>query len=41
MIYFAAPLQDRVHRLLYESLATSGILGLGAKESLAIHAPPG
>jgi chemotaxis protein methyltransferase CheR len=34
MIYFAAPLQDRVHRLLYESLATSGILGLGAKESL-------
>jgi chemotaxis protein methyltransferase CheR len=34
MIYFAASLQDRVHSLLYNSLAKSGILGLGAKESL-------
>ena len=29
-----AELQQRVHQLLYESLATLGILGLGAKESL-------
>lgn len=34
MIYFARPLQGRVHCLLYESLAPSGVLGLGAKESL-------
>src|SRR4051812_29446844 len=33
MIYFAAPLQDRVHKLLYDSLAESGILALGTKES--------
>ena len=34
MIYFASPLQDRVHNLLYDSLVIFGILGLGAKESL-------
>ena len=34
MIYFGKSLQERVHRLLYESLCTFGILGLGNKESL-------
>jgi chemotaxis protein methyltransferase CheR len=34
MIYFDRALQDRVHRLFYESLITFGVLGLGAKESL-------
>lgn len=34
MIYFNRALQDRVHRLLYESLAMFGILGLGSKETL-------
>jgi chemotaxis protein methyltransferase CheR len=34
MIYFTRALQQRVHDLLYESLATFGILGLGSKESL-------
>ena len=34
MIYFARPLQDRVHRLFYESLATFGVLALGHKESI-------
>jgi len=34
MIYFAGPLQDRVHKLLYDSLAESGILALGTKESI-------
>ena len=34
MIYFARPLQDRVHNLLFESLTMFGVLGLGAKESL-------
>lgn len=34
MIYFNRALQDRVHNLLYDSLAVSGVLGLGAKESL-------
>ena len=38
MIYFDRPLQDRVHRLFYESLATFGILALGHKES--IHFSP-
>src|SRR5213083_3440796 len=38
MIYFDRRLQDRVHRLFYESLATFGVLGLGAKES--IHFSP-
>lgn len=34
MIYFNDKLQERVHRLLYDSLATLGFLGLGSKESL-------
>jgi chemotaxis protein methyltransferase CheR len=34
MIYFDRALQDRVHRLFYESLANFGILGLGHKESI-------
>jgi chemotaxis protein methyltransferase CheR len=34
MIYFDRSLQDRVHRLFYESLANFGVLGLGHKESL-------
>jgi chemotaxis protein methyltransferase CheR len=34
MIYFDKTLQDRVHRLFYESLANFGILGLGHKESI-------
>lgn len=38
MIYFNRPLQDRVHHLLYESLAPEGLLGLGSKES--IHFTP-
>jgi chemotaxis protein methyltransferase CheR len=34
MIYFDRTLQDHVHRLFYESLATFGVLGLGHKESI-------
>jgi chemotaxis protein methyltransferase CheR len=34
LIYFQKPLQQRVHRLLYESLDRFGILGLGQKEAL-------
>jgi chemotaxis protein methyltransferase CheR len=34
MIYFDRPLQDRVHRLFYDSLATFGVLALGHKESI-------
>ncbi|HET9441640.1 MAG TPA: protein-glutamate O-methyltransferase CheR [Longimicrobiales bacterium] len=34
MIYFDRKLQDRVHRLFYESLVPLGFLGLGSKESL-------
>jgi len=34
MIYFNKSLQDRVHKLLYESMAISGFLGLGSKESI-------
>jgi chemotaxis protein methyltransferase CheR len=34
MIYFNRALQDRVHKLLYESLANFGVLGVGRKESL-------
>ena len=36
LIYFNRGLQDRVHRLLYESLERFGYLGLGAKESVRI-----
>jgi chemotaxis protein methyltransferase CheR len=34
MIYFDRALQDHVHELFYESLATFGILALGHKESI-------
>ncbi len=34
MIYFDRALQDRVHRLFYESLMTFGVLALGGKESI-------
>ena len=34
MIYFDSALQIRVHQLLYDSLAHSGVLCLGSKESL-------
>jgi len=37
MIYFDRVLQDRVHGLFYESLCTSGILGLGNKEDIAFN----
>src|SRR5439155_27085769 len=35
MIYFNLRLQDRVHQVLYDSLANFGMLGLGAKETLS------
>ncbi|PYE49390.1 CheR family methyltransferase [Deinococcus yavapaiensis] len=34
LIYFDKPLQARVHELLFESLAPSGVLGLGRHETL-------
>ena len=34
IIYFNKTLQDRVHKLLYDSLAMFGILGLGSKETI-------
>ena len=34
MIYLDRALQDRVHRLFYDSLVTFGVLALGAKESI-------
>ena len=34
MIYFAQPLQGRVHELFYESLAVFGVLALGQKETI-------
>jgi chemotaxis protein methyltransferase CheR len=34
LIYFNRPLQERVHRLLYESLGRLGFLGLGSKETV-------
>ncbi|MDD5035836.1 MAG: protein-glutamate O-methyltransferase CheR [Methylococcaceae bacterium] len=36
MIYFNASLQERVHRLLYDSLAKDGLLVLGRQESLQL-----
>jgi chemotaxis protein methyltransferase CheR len=36
LIYFNRMLQDRVHHLLYDSLADFGVLGLGAKETLSL-----
>jgi chemotaxis protein methyltransferase CheR len=38
LIYFNRALQDRVHRLLYDSLANFGVLGVGAKETLSLTA---
>jgi chemotaxis protein methyltransferase CheR len=35
LIYFDKPLQNRVHRLFYESLVRFGVLALGHKESIA------
>jgi chemotaxis protein methyltransferase CheR len=35
LIYFDRTLQDRVHRLFYESLDTFGVLALGHKESVS------
>ena len=34
LIYFAQPLQERVHDLFYDSLATFGVLALGQKETI-------
>ena len=34
MIYFSRPLSNRVHGLLYKSLAPQGFLGLGSRESV-------
>jgi chemotaxis protein methyltransferase CheR len=34
MIYFDKPLQEHVHTLFYESLATFGVLALGQKETI-------
>ncbi len=34
LIYFNRSLQERVHKLLFESLAVAGVLGLGEKESV-------
>lgn len=36
MIYFNRELQEHVHKLLYESLAHFGVLGLGSRESIDI-----
>lgn len=36
MIYFNRELQARVHRLLYDSLAAGGVLGLGRGETLQL-----
>ena len=34
MIYFDKPLQEHVHRLFHDSLATFGVLALGQKETI-------
>jgi chemotaxis protein methyltransferase CheR len=36
MIYFNRTLQERVHSLIFDSLVTFGVLGLGNKESLRL-----
>ncbi len=41
MIYFSRPLQERVHRLLYDSLEPLGVLGLGNRESMQLHETEG
>lgn len=38
MIYFAKPLQERVHGLFHESLGRFGVLALGRRESLGASA---
>jgi chemotaxis protein methyltransferase CheR len=38
MIYFTKPLQQRVHQLLFQSLSTFGVLGIGSKETLQFTA---
>jgi chemotaxis protein methyltransferase CheR len=38
LIYFNRQLQDRVHRLFYQSLVRFGFLGLGAKETVQFTA---
>jgi chemotaxis protein methyltransferase CheR len=38
MIYFNRTLQERVHQLLYDSLALWGYLGLGRSETLRFSA---
>ncbi|CAA9248095.1 MAG: MCP methyltransferase, CheR-type, partial [uncultured Chloroflexia bacterium] len=38
LIYFNKTLQERVHKLLYDSLVPFGFLGLGSKESLKFSA---
>lgn len=38
LIYFRAPLQERAHRLFYDSLIRGGYLALGKRESL-LHCP--
>jgi chemotaxis protein methyltransferase CheR len=38
MIYFDRELQQRVHDLLYDSLAPFGVLGLGNRETLRLTA---
>jgi chemotaxis protein methyltransferase CheR len=38
LIYFRPALQERVHRLFYDSLIRSGFLALGKRESL-IYCP--
>lgn len=38
LIYFRAPLQERAHRLFYNSLIRGGYLALGKRESL-LHCP--
>lgn len=40
LVYFGASLQENVHGLLYDSLATFAVLGLGRKESLRPMAGP-
>lgn len=41
MIYFAQPLQQRVHGLFYDSLAMFGVLALGQKETIRFSAHEG
>lgn len=40
MIYFNKSLQSHVHNLIYESLSSSGILGLGNKEGITFSGNP-